>query len=80
MFRPDRRGLQIFSLVLMFLPPPMRWVKESSLRTGKLIISCSRSLRLPSGGCLAGARLDSIGEAGFEGKQNVLLSFLKPKA
>ena len=34
----------------------MRWgVKESSLRAGKLISFCSRSLRLPSGGCLADA-------------------------
>ena len=56
MLRPDRWGLQFYFLVLTFLSPPMLWgVKESSLRAGKWISSCSQSLRLPSVGCLVGA-------------------------
>ena len=50
-------GVSGISPLLFYVPFPSDalGVKESSLRAGKWISSCSQSLRLPSGGCLVGA-------------------------
>ena len=69
MLRPDKRGLQFFSLVFdVPFPSDAPGVKESSLRAGKWISSCSRDLRFPSCGCLAGATARLDRRAGFEKK------------
>ena len=58
-------GSTVFSSLVFDVPLPSDapGVKESSLRTGKWISSCSQGLRLPSVGCLvdAAAWLDGRG-------------------
>ena len=75
LLRPNKWGLQFF---LPRFDVPLTsdapGVKESSLRAGKWMSSCSQGLRLPSVGCLvdAAAWLDRRGRL-----QKTIYSFLE---
>ena len=65
LLRPDKWGLRFFPPSLFDVPltSDAPGVKESSLRAGKWISSCSQGRRVPSVGCLvdAAAWLDERG-------------------
>ena len=80
LFRPGTWGPQHCLSSLVFdvpLTSDAPGVKESSLRAGKWIGSCSQGLRLPSVGCLvdAAAWLNGIGRL-----QKKFTPFWRPKA